>query len=186
MDYGAKDSVAKWHAENPDRLDPHGVAHAIMYIQHKDEDEKAVEILIKKHQLKGTVHDWIGPYKQEMHKVISKRCREIVGSEYNAVLKHEKIVPLRMNPEPKKDGNRKFRLIVKGFLEPKEWDSKTDSPTVLASTVKQLIAMGLEIEVVHDHAADPDDEDVISVGDIASAFLVGKEYGPEDRPRYVS
>ena len=82
MDYGARESVAKWHAENPDRLDPHGVAHAIMYIQHKDEDEQAVETLIKKHKLKGTVHDWMGPYKQEMHKVISNRCREIVGSEY--------------------------------------------------------------------------------------------------------
>ena len=70
-----------------------------------------------------------------MHKVVSKRCREIVGSEYNHVLKTQKIVPLRMNPEPKKDGTRKMRLLVKGFLEPKEWDSKTDSPTVLASTV---------------------------------------------------
>ena len=92
---------------------------------------------------------------------VSKRCREITGDEYNKVLKSEKVVPLRMNPEPKKDGRKKCRLLVKGFLEPKEWDSKTDSPTVLASTVKQLIAMGLEIEVVHD--ADPDDEDVISV-----------------------
>ena len=157
VDYGAMDSVAKWHADNPDRPDPHSVAHAIMFIQHKDEDERAVESLVKKHKLNGTVSDWVGPYQKEMQKVISKRCREIVGTEYNRVLKQEKVVPLRMNPEPKKDGGRKMRLLVKGFLEPKEWDSKTDSPTVLASTVKQLIAMGIEVDVVHD--ADPDDEE---------------------------
>ena len=79
---------------------------------------------------------------------------------------------------------KKCRLLVKGFLEPKEWAGKTDSPTVLASTVKQLVAMGLEVDIV-EHA-DPSDEDVISIGDIASAFLVGKEYEEGDRPRYVS
>ena len=184
VNYGAMDSVAKWHADNPDRPDPHSMAHAVMYIQHEEEDERAVETLIRKHKLVGTTSDWLEPYRKEMHKVVSKRCREIVGSEYNYVLKTQKIVPLRMNPEPKKDGTRKMRLLVKGFLEPKEWDSKTDSPTVLASTVKQLIAMGIEVDIVHD--ACPDDEDVISVGDIASAFLVGKEYGEHDRPRYVS
>ena len=44
--------------------------------------------------------------------------------------------------------------------------------------------MGLEVEVV-EHA-DSYDDDVISIGDIASAFLVGKEYEAADRPRYVS
>ena len=139
---------------------------------------------MKKHKLTGALHEWLPGYQDEMHKVISKRCREITGDEYTKVLKSEKVVPLRMNPEPKKDGRKKCRLLVKGFLEPKEWADKTDSPTVLASTVKQLIAMGLEVEVV-EHA-DPDDDDVISIGDIASAFLVGKEYEAADRPRYVS
>ena len=184
VDYGALDVVAQWHASNPDRPDPHGLAHAIMHIQQQDDDEQAVAALIKKHKLEGVVQDWLPGYKDEMHKVISKRCREVTGSEYNTVMKEQKIVPLRMNPEPKKNGRKKCRLLVKGFLEPKEWAGKTDSPTVLASTVKQLVAMGLEVDIV-EHA-DPSDEDVISIGDIASAFLVGKEYEEGDRPRYVS
>ena len=184
MDYGAKDGLSAWHKNNPDRPDPHGLAYAIMHIQQLDEDEKAMAELMKKHKLNGALHEWIPGYREELNKVITKRCREITGDEYNKVIKSEKVVPLRMNPEPKKDGRKRCRLLVKGFLEPKEWAGKTDSPTVLASTVKQLIAMGLEVEVVDN--ADPDDDDVISVGDIASAFLVGKEYEVGDRPRYVS
>ena len=83
-----------------------------------------------------------------------------------------------MNPEPKKDGRATMRLLVKGFMEPKEWDTIKDSPTALASTVKTLVAMGLL----------PDDtalDDVISIGDISTAFLFAKEYGPDDMPRYV-
>ena len=47
-----------------------------------------------------------------------------------------------MNPEPKKTGRNKMTAIVKGFMEPPEWDGKTDSPTAMSSTVRQLIAMG--------------------------------------------
>ena len=100
------------------------------------------------------------------------------GEEYARLVKEEKIVKLRMNPEPKKDGRAKMRLLVKGFMEPKEWDTIKDSPTAVASTVKTLVAMGML----------PDDvacDDVISVGDISTAFLFAKEYGPDDKPRYV-
>ena len=31
-----------------------------------------------------------------------------------------------------------------------------------------------------------EDDDVIPVGDIRTAFLFGKECGPDERPRYVS
>ena len=85
-----------------------------------------------------------------------------------------------------------MRLIVKGFLEPASWDDKTDSPTAMSSTIRQLIAMGAPLRIVDgDLYLDMDDEydvedDVISIGDIRTAFLFGKEYGPDDRPRYVS
>ena len=36
-----------------------------------------------------------------------------------------------------------MRLIVKGFLEPKEWDGSTDSPTASSATITQLVAMGV-------------------------------------------
>ena len=44
-------------------------------------------------------------------------------------MKEEKVVSLRMNPEPKKTGRNKMRLSMKGFMEPPEWDGRTDSPT---------------------------------------------------------
>ena len=90
---------------------------------------------------------------------------------------------MRMNPEPKKGGRKKMRLLVKGFLEPPEWDGQTDSPTAMSSTVRQLIAMGTA-EVV-DGDVYLEVEDCISIGDISTAFLFGREYGPGDRPRYV-
>ena len=51
---------------------------------------------------------------------------------------------LRMNPEPKKSGRRKCRLLVKGFMDPMEWSGKCDSPTAMASTIKMLVAMGMD------------------------------------------
>ena len=60
---------------------------------------------------------------------------ELHGEDYKRVMKEEKVVPLRMNPEPKKEGRKKMRLIVKGFLEPASWDDKTDTPTVMSSTI---------------------------------------------------
>ena len=98
-------------------------------------------------------------------------------------MKEEKVVSLRMNPEPKKTGRNKTRLIVKGFMEPPEWDGKTDSPTAMSSTIRQLIAMGKAEVIEGDIYMDIDD--VISIGDISTAFLFGKEYGPDDIPRYV-
>ena len=158
--------------------------YAIMHIQQKDDDYQAMTNLIKKHRLEGHVDEWLPGYKAEMDAVISRRCRELKGDEYNRVMKCEKIVRLRMNPEPKKGGRKKCRLLVRGYQEPKEWDGKTDSPTALASTIKMLVAMGFDVEV--DSEADPDDEDVITIGDISTAFLFGKEYSPDDKPRYVA
>ena len=53
MDYGAKDILSEWHRNNPDRPDPHGLAYAIMHIQQLDEDERAMDTLIKRHKLQG-------------------------------------------------------------------------------------------------------------------------------------
>ena len=62
----------------------------------------------------------------------------------------------------------------------------------MSSTIRQMVAMGAPLRIVDgDLYLDMDDEydvedDVISIGDIRTAFLFGKEYGPDDRPRYVS
>ena len=98
------------------------------------------------------------------------------------MLKHCKIVKLRMNPEPKKDGRRKMRLLLKGFMEPWEWTGESDSPTAMASSIKMLISMGVD----SDDTEIVDIEDaVMSAGDIETAFLVCDEYGPSEIPRWV-
>ena len=90
--------------------------------------------VIRKHKLKGTLKDWCPRYTAELEEVVSRRCTEVFGDEYKRVMKEEEVVSLRMNPEPKKTGGNKMRLLVKGFMEPSEWDGKTDSPTAMSST----------------------------------------------------
>jgi hypothetical protein len=175
--------MAEWHINNPRRGKmPKRVEEIVLSVDVDDEDSKAVAALIRKHKATGEVADWLEPYRAELNGVIKKRCREIFGEEYKQVLKHKKVVGLRMNLEPKKDGRRKCRLIVKGFLEPKEWSGATDSPTVMASTIKMLVAMGIDTE---DMYIETEDDDVISIGDISQAFLVADGYGSEDQERYV-
>ena len=86
-----------------------------MHLQKVDEDEKAVEQLIRMHKLQGTLEDSLPVYKAELESVIGRRCRERHGDEYARVLEHNKVVRLRMNPEPKKN-SRKMRLLLKGYM----------------------------------------------------------------------
>ena len=90
----------------------------------------------------------------------------------------QKIIRLRMNPEHKKDGRKKMRLLVRGDTEPLQWnDGKClDSPTVMASSIKMLLAL-------HD---EPDTETEVSIGDISTAFLTSPNYGSADMKRYVA
>ena len=184
-EHGALDAVAEYHAKNPGIPDPHLLSYIVMHLQRVDEDEKAVEHLLRMHKIKGDIADWLPGYKAELESVIGRRCREVFGDEYARVLKHSKhckIVKLRMNPEPKKNGRRKMRLLLKGYMEPQDWTGKSDSPTAMASSIKMLISMGV----------DPDDkdivimdDDVVSAGDIETAFLVCDEYGPDEIPRWI-
>ena len=91
----------------------------VMHSEYADEDRKAVESLIRQHKLPCTIDDWLPGYKAELKSVMSKRFREIIGEEYKRIMKTNKVVKFRINPEPKKDGRRKMRLLLKGFLEPK-------------------------------------------------------------------
>ena len=187
LGYGAEEIVKEFHSANRDKINPLKLAYMVMNLELMTEDDKAVAHLMKRHKLGGTLADWKPGYVSELDSVISKRCTEVFGDEYNRVLRDNKVVPLRMNPEAKYEGGilqrLKMRLIVKGFMEPKEWDSKTDSPTAMTSTVRQLVAMG--VAPTSSGMTDIDD-DVISVGDISTAFLLGDEYKEGEVDRYVS
>ena len=174
--------MAKFHVKNPDKVGKQVLCYMVMHLEQVDEDRKAVEALMRQHKLSGTIDDWLPGCKAELHSVMGKRLREITGEEYKRVMKTKKVVKLPMNPEPKKDGRRRMRLLLKGFLEPREWTGKSDSPTVLPSTVKTLVAMGTD-ELDGDIHCEADD--VVSCGDITGAFLLTDEYAPGEEPRFV-
>ena len=69
--------------------------------------------------------------------------------------------------------------IVRGDQEPAEWfdSEELDSPTIMESTTKMLIAGG---------SLTGEDDDVVGVGDVDCAFLKINGYGPMDRDRFVA
>ena len=64
-----------------------------------------------------------------------------------------------------------------GHCEPAEWTAgmPLDSPTPASSSIKMMLAMSDETS----------EEEDLSVGDVATAFLNGEEYSETDRARYV-
>ena len=118
----------------------------------------------------------VDAYMKELEAVLTKRMDELHGDERERVLKQEKVVRLRMNYEPKRDDRIKFRCIVMGHTEPREWsEGGTDSPVASAESVRLLVFSG-----------DQEEGEVITACDIDTAFLQGNEYTSEDRHRYVA
>jgi hypothetical protein len=144
---------------------------------------RAVVQLMGRHRLKGSVQKWMDAYVDEFEQVSNLRLRELSGEEYNRVAKAEKVIPLRMNPEPDRQTNgenkQKMRLLVRGDLEPKEWNrgKSTDAPTANASSVKMILALADQ---------EGGEQENISIGDISKAFIKSWLYGPEEHTRYVS
>lgn len=62
------------------------------------------------------------------------------------------MIRLRMNPEPKKDGRKKMRLLVMGHTEPRD------------SSVKMMVALA-------DANLGEEDEEHLSIGDVSTAYL---------------
>jgi hypothetical protein len=156
--------------------------------------------LMNRHQLQGSVSHWMAAYDAEFEKVKSSRLKELHGVERERVLKTEKVIRLRMNPEPKKIAeNDKMRLLVMGHTEPVEWNEGKclDSPTLMASTTKMMIAMEdgtycdqpvVEPDSMICDASDigpVDGESEMTTGDISSTFLTSPHYTKSEPPRYV-
>ena len=143
---------------------------------------KAVQAMKTKHSKWGYAIDedkMVDAYFKEYMAVTTQRMEEITGVERERVLKQEKVVRLRMNIEIKRDGRVKFRCIVMGHTEPKEWsEGGTDSPVASAESARLLVFSGEQCE--------ENEHEVIGAVDIDTAFLQGIEYGEGDRPRYVA
>lgn len=81
----------------------------------------AVEEFMKKRKVKHSKETLVEAYVKEFEAVLTKRMDEITGDERERVLNTHKVVRLRMNYEPKRDDRCKFRCIVMGHTEPREW-----------------------------------------------------------------
>jgi hypothetical protein len=111
-------------------------------------------------------------YCTELNHMMNRRLDLVPESEVYLVRSNNSIVPMRMILEAKKDGRRKARLVLQGFREPPEWDTKSNaSPVAFPSTVRSLLFKS------------GSSEDVISSIDVSVAFLQTEEYGPEEAPR---
>ena len=148
-----------------------------VYDELEQEARKAVqEFLLKKKDVKHDKETLLQAYMKEFEAVLTKRMDEVVGHERERVLNTHRVVRLRMNYEPKRDARCKFRCIVMGHTEPREWsEGGTDSPVASTESVRILVFSGNQ-----------DQEEVLAACDIDTAFLQGMEYGPGDKPRYVA
>ena len=149
----------------------------VFHVTSLDPDYLATHEIIQRHKLNLPFDKCLTAYKLEFNAVTTLRMTELYGPERERVLKEEKAPRLRMNPEPKDDGRLKMRFLVMGHCEPAEWTAgmPLDSPTPASSSIKMMLAMSDETS----------EEEELSVGDVATAFLKGEEYSETDRPRYV-
>jgi hypothetical protein len=70
-------------------------------VEGKTEAELAVPELMRRHKIEGSVEKWVKGYNEEMERMMT-RLDEVFGEERERVLNEEKVIRLRMNPEPKK------------------------------------------------------------------------------------
>ena len=79
-----------------------------------DPEYLATAELVQRHKIKYSFDDALTSYKLELNTVIDLRMTKLFGKERERVLKEEKAVRLRMNPEPKDDDRLKMRLSARG------------------------------------------------------------------------
>ena len=143
------------------------------YIREYNQEE-AVKELISKQNKKGTVGDWLKPYREEYDQISKKRLTRLTKEELTREVMRTAI-PMRMLLDTKRDGRLKARLVALGYREPKEWDTiSNSSPVADLSSIRTLIYK----------AGDPND--VLSSIDVSVAFLQANPYHEDDVKRYVS
>ena len=97
------------------------------------DEEMIVYKLMNTQNKKGSVQDWIEPYKTEMQEVENRRLALLDDDDIPDDIRRDAL-PLRMILESKRDGRLKGRLVAIGYREPKYWDVKTNSRFVYSHT----------------------------------------------------
>ena len=130
------------------------------------------------HRLKGSREEWLTAYDKELYAMLFKKKRlvEVFGEERGHVIKYKRVTRMRMNPEHKKpnpehpDVRKKFRLLIRGDTEPKEWTTMaTDSPVAAPDTLLMLVFSGEQ----------SDTAETLSTCDADAAFLQSMECEPK-------
>ena len=115
---------------------------------------------------------YVEGYRAEMKQLKDRRLKELDNPQVTDEIRRNAI-PLKMIMERKRCGRVKGRGVLRGDLEPKEWDIlHIESPVVGMSAVRSFIFM----------AGKP--TDVISSIDISVAFLQSDSYD-DNITRYV-
>ena len=82
-----------------------------------------------------------------------------------------------MNPEPKKDGKKKMRLLVRGDTQPEHWTKgPTDSPVASAESIRMLL-FGGEVS---------DEPETVATIDARNAFRQSDPFPEGEDPKYVA
>jgi len=151
------------------------MAYALSPAAVVDAEEKAVQELMRKHKLEGSVAGWREAYDLEFGSVAGLRLIELTDEEAKEVRAGTLVPRLRMLLYSKRCGRKKGRLVLQGFSEPFAWDNNESnySPVAQLSSVRMLLAKaGVD--------------DVISKRDISVAFLQSDEYTADEPARYCS
>ena len=88
--------------------------------------------LMSKQNKKGSVQDWIEPYRTEMQEVENRRLTLLDDDDIITDDIRRDALPLRMILESKRDGRLNGRLVAIGYREPTYWDVKTNSSPVVS------------------------------------------------------
>ena len=137
--------------------------------------QRAVEVLLRRQSLRHEASEFKEGYETELRHMLEKRLTLLTPEEAREIVGKEHIVPMKMQLEPKKDGRRKSRLVLLGYLEPEEWDVGSNmSPASNPSTLRTMLYLG------------GGQDDVISMIDVSVAFLQSDDFGPDEPKRYVS
>ena len=133
--------------------------------------------LMRKQRRDGDIEGWMTAFGTEWQNVKRRRLEAVPAQEADWVRRRRLAVRMRMILEQKKDGRRKGRLVLQGFMEPKWWSSgPTDSPVMATSAIRTIVFRARKKGMVR----------VLSSIDLDVAFLQANGFGPEEARRWVS
>lgn len=177
VEWGASQAVADY--ESKAALKTAGAVHLLA---EQSDADLATQMLMRKHKLDGTMEQWVHAYDEEFDGCLApgplQRLQEIFGEERENLLKG-RLTRLRMNPEDKKDGRKKMRLLVRGDTEPEEWIvGPTDSPIASLDSIRMLLFSG--------EITPSDEPEEMATCDAKTAFRQSTNFGEDEVKRYVA